>query len=113
MASKAYWTLVGVITGAIVTGFINYLLQKAQFRHNKEMYYLQNQSKEQVKEILSELLNHKKYTDRTFSLIRKRIGGYTDDELRQLLHEVGAKKTSNQQNELWYLKERENERTIS
>ena len=58
------------------------------------MYYLQNQSKEQVKEILLVLLNHRSFTDRSFETIRKRIGGYSSDEIRQLLHEIGAKKTA-------------------
>ena len=111
MEHEAYWALAGVIIGAISTGIINYLLQLSQFKHNKDMYYLQNQSKEQVKEILLELLNHRTYTDRSFSTIRKRIGGYTDDELKLLLHEVGAKKSiSRTDDEWWYLKDRTEER---
>lgn len=106
------WALLGVIVGGLLTGVINYFLQRAQFKHNKDMFYLQNQSKEQVKETIEELLNHRRYTDRSFESIRKRIGGYSEDEIRQMLHEIGAKKSSRQDGsgEWWYLKEREQER---
>lgn len=86
----ALWALFGVIIGALLTGIINFLLQKSQFKHNKEMYYLQNQSREQVKEIILDLLNHRSFTDRSFEAIHKRIGGYSEDAIRQMLHEVGA-----------------------
>ncbi|MDA8886181.1 hypothetical protein OAD66_02530 [Bacteroidia bacterium] len=93
---EATWALLGVVIGGFLTGVINYFLQRAQFKHNKDMFYLQNQSKEQVKEILEELLNHRRYTDRSFESIRKRIGGYSEVEIRQMLHEIGAKKSSRQ-----------------
>ncbi len=108
---EVFWALIGVIVGALLTGVINYILQLSQFKHNKEMFYIQNQTKEKVKEILFELLNHMKYTDRSFKALRERIGGHTDDEVRKILHEINAKKSSNNKGEeVWYLKEREAER---
>lgn len=58
------------------------------------------------------MLNHKTYTDRSFAALRERVGGFTDDELRQLLHEVGARKTSREDGaeEWWYLESRKQER---
>jgi hypothetical protein len=108
----ALWALFGVIIGALLTGIINFLLQKSQFKHNKEMYYLQNQSREQVKEIILDLLNHRSFTDRSFEAIHKRIGGYSEDAIRQMLHEVGAIPSSRKDGlgEWWYLKERAQER---
>src|SRR5690606_10602478 len=101
--SSEVWALVGVVTGAVLTGGINYLLQSTQFTHNKEMFYLQNMSKEKVKEYLVELLNHKKYPERKFVTIRKRIGAYSDDELRIFLAEVGAVTSKSKKgDELWY-----------
>lgn len=110
--TEATWALIGVVIGGLLAGITNYYLQRAQFQHNKDMFYLQNQSKEQVKQILEELLNHRRYTDRSFESIRKRIGGYSQDEIRQMLHEIGAKKSSREDGsgEWWYLKEREQER---
>jgi len=65
-----------------------------------------------VKALLIEMLSHKSYTDRTFEAIRKKVGGYSDDEVRQLLHEIEAKRTSRNDSgkEWWYLASREQER---
>lgn len=109
--SAEVWAIIGVVVGGLLTGFVNYFLQKSQFKHNKEMYYLQNMSKEKVKDYLKELLNHKKYPERKFITLRKRVGAYSDDELRILLTEVGALKSLRDDGiELWYLKERNKER---
>ncbi len=109
--SSETWAIIGVIVGALLTGGINYLLQLSQFRHNREMFLLKNMSKEKIKEHLLELLNHKKYPERKFTTLRKRVGAYSDEELRILLTEVGALKVqSDNGDELWYLRKRNNER---
>jgi hypothetical protein len=108
----ATWTLIGVIVGIIGSGIVNYILQRQQFKHNIEMFHLQNKSKEQVMEILSDMLNHRVYTDRTFKALKSKVGGFSDDEIRQMLHEIGATKSlrNDDDEEWWYLRERENER---
>lgn len=110
--NEAEWALLGVVIGSVLTGAINYFLQKGQFKHNKEMFFLQNQSKEVVKSLLNEMLSHKSFTDRSFDALRSPIGGYSDDEVRQLLHEIKAKKTMRKKDgsEWWYLLSREDER---
>ncbi len=110
--AEALWALGGVFVGAIASGAVNLMLQRRQFAHEKEMYVLKNQSAENVKALLVEMLSHKSYTDRSFEAIRKKIGGYSDDEVRQLLHEVGAKKATRTDGdeEWWYLASREQER---
>lgn len=110
--TDAHWAIVGVITGGVLTGIFNFLFQKSQFKHNKEMFRLQNRSREMVKEILIDMLNHRVHTDRSFGALKKRIGGFSDDEIRQILHEIGAEKItrSDDNSEWWYLKERELER---
>lgn len=110
--SPAVWALAGVIIGGIVSGLFNIILQRNQFKHNKELFLLQNKSAEQVKEILLEMLNNKNYVDRSFEALKGKIGGYSDDELRKILLEVGALKSiRNEDNsEWWYLKERRDER---
>ena len=72
--TAAVWALIGVVVGAIFTGFFNWLLQTRQFSHNKEMFLLQNKSGEMVKSVLVEMLNHRSYTDRSFSALKERIG---------------------------------------
>ena len=109
--SEAGWALVGVVVGGVLSGIINYFLQRGQFRHNREMFLLQNKSEEVVKSILTEMLNHKSYTDRSFEALKKPIGGFSDDEIRQLLHEIDAKRaTRSDGKEWWYLISREDER---
>jgi hypothetical protein len=109
--NDASWALAGVVVGSIGTGLFNLLLQQKQFRHNKEMFLLQNKSSEIVKGFLIEMLSHKSYTDRSFAALKAPIGGYSDDEIRQLLHEVGARKTNREDgSEWWYLLSRQEER---
>lgn len=109
--SDAMWALVGVLIGTCSTGLINWLLQGKQFKHNKEMFILQNKSSETVKTLLFEMLNHRSYTDRSFSALKSPVGGYSDDEIRQFLHEIGAKKAAREDgSEWWYLLTRQDER---
>jgi hypothetical protein len=109
--SDAAWALVGVLVGTFSTGLINWFLQSKQFSHNKEMFILQNKSSETVKTLLNEMLNHRSYTDRSFSALQSPIGGYSDDEIRQFLHEIGAKKAAREDgSEWWYLLARQDER---
>ena len=89
--SDAGWALAGVVIGGLFAGIINYFLQKGQFKHNKEMFVLQNQSTEVVKSLLAEKLSNESYTDRSFEALKQPIGGYSDDEVRQLLHEIGER----------------------
>ena len=49
--------------------------------------------------VLVEMLSHKSYMDRSFDAIRKKIDGYSDTEIRQLLHEVDARKTGRKDRE--------------
>jgi uncharacterized protein HemX len=110
--SEAIWALIGVVVGVAATGIFNLRIQSRQFNHDKEMFRLKNQSAENVKALLRETLSHPNYTDRSFAAIKKRVGGYSDEEIKQLLHEVDAKRTSRNDGteEWWYLSEREAER---
>lgn len=111
--TEAGWALLGVIVGTIGTGIFNYILQARQFDHNKEMFDRQNRSADKVKEILTEMLNHRTHTDRSFEALRRPIGGYTDDQIRIFLHEVGAKRAEREDaSEWWYLVSRAEERRL-
>lgn len=110
--TEGLWALLGVVVGTIGTGIFSLLSQSKQFAHDKEMHLLQNKSAEMVKEILTEMLNHRSYTDRSFVALKAAVGGYSDDQVRKFLHEVGAKKTSREggTDEWWYLASRSEER---
>lgn len=110
--TEAAWALAGALLGALISGGVGLILQARQFKHDERMYQIANLSKEAIKSILLEMLNHKNYTDRSFSALRERVGGITDDELRKILHELGARKTSRNDGaeEWWYLESRLAER---
>lgn len=111
--TDALWALVGVVVGCLGTGIFNLIAQGRQFRHNQEMYLFQNKATETVKGLLTEMLNHRSYVDRSFPALKAPIGGYTDDEIRQFLHEIGAKRVIRDDgSEWWYLLSRRDERTL-
>jgi len=109
--TEALWALIGVLVGTFGTGLFNLHAQRRQFEHNKEMFLLQNRSAEVVKQLLSDMLNHKTNIDRSFSALRTPIGGFTDDQIRVFLHDIGAKKVPRDDGaEWWYLLARQEER---
>ena len=108
--NEGEWALLGVVIGAGLTGLINFLLQRQQFSHNKEMFFLQNRSGEAVKEILLTMLEHRTHIRRSFETLKKHVGGFSDNEIRQFLHELDAKKTSTSEGkEMWYFLSRSEE----
>jgi hypothetical protein len=108
--TEGAWALLGVIVGTVGTGIVSWLLQSRQFRHDKEMYLMQKGSTETVKAILIDVLSHQTFVERSFKTLKSRVGGYSDDEIRQLLHEVGAQRIEKDGEERWYLLSRKEER---
>ena len=104
--------MIGIVVGIVFKGLFDIIKLKMSHDHEKENYRSQNLAKENIKEILLDMLNHRKYTDRTFDTLKNRIGGYSDDDIRKLLMEVGAQKVnrSTDGKEMWYLTERQEER---
>ncbi len=47
-------------------------------------------------------LNHRGYTDRSFTLISKRLGGFENDELRKILVRAGAVRYLRQDGSEWW-----------
>lgn len=108
--SSAAWALLGVVIGTLCSGAVNYYLQKERFKHEKTMFALERQGEEMVKLLLKEMLSHKGYIDRSFEALSQPIGGYSEDKIRQLLHELDAQKVNKQGQEWWYLNARKDER---
>jgi hypothetical protein len=60
-----------------------------------------------AEEAIRQLLFHPEWELRSFELIKRRIGGFTEDELRQLLVRAGALRFEGTDGkELWGLRER-------
>ena len=110
--ADAMWALIGVVVGAGITGVVNWIQQSRQFAHDQEMFTLKNKSADMVKAILAEMLNHRRYVERSFEALKKSVGGYSDEAIRQFLHEIGARRTERDDGaeEWWYLTSRQQER---
>jgi hypothetical protein len=108
------WALIGVAVGAGITGLVNWIQQSRQFAHDREMFTLKNKSADMVKAILAEMLNHRRYVERSFEALKKSVGGYSDEAIRQFLHEIGARRTERDDGaeEWWYLTSRQQERVV-
>lgn len=109
---KEIWGILGILLGFLGKGLFDLIRTRMGQDHNEKMYLLENQGKENVKEILLEMLNHRKYVDRNFDTLKKRIGGYSDDEIRRILIEINAQRvgSSNSDKEQWFLSSRGHER---
>lgn len=96
--------IAGALAGFIGKAVLQFMAQRHETKKDTDI------AKENVKQILDMMLRHKTYTDRSFAAIRRAIGGFDDDELRKLLHEVGARQCYKFETEWWYLTERSMER---
>ncbi len=109
--NEAIWVLLGVIVGGVVTGIFEAISQRRQFRHEIFLLKSQRLGVDIAKEILTEMLNHKLYIDRSFDALRRPIGGFPDDEIRRMLHDVDARRVKREDDsEWWYLRARSDER---
>lgn len=74
--------IIGIITGSLVTIATKYIGSYEE-RKLRRMDL-------RATAIIEDMLNHKLFVERTFRAIRARVPGYTNNELRRLLLEIGA-----------------------
>jgi len=97
-----------VVVGALLAVATKLVVQYLEHRHQHRLSA--DPAKDIAKDILTTMLEHASYTDRSFAALRKAVGGYDDKELRILLHEVGARRSQRGDDEWWYLMRRWEER---
>jgi hypothetical protein len=68
---------------AVATTIIGYYVQRDKLRHELRTEFMAEQ-------VIARLLNHPKWRRRSFTALRKYVGGFDDDELRRLLVRSGA-----------------------
>jgi hypothetical protein len=78
------------LSGAIVGGLISYFLQKDKNKHELEMLQENNKTEFMAENTAKHYLGHKGYTDRSFEVLKKHLGGFEEDELRKILVRAGA-----------------------
>lgn len=110
MSPETVAALLGAVAGGAFVVLGNVVNQLMEERREQKKFARENASGTAAKAVMQEMLNHRKYTDRTLWALKQRIGGFTDDELRKFLLEIGAQKSGRTDDEWWYLKSRIPER---
>lgn len=88
--------------GAIVGGGITYLLNRQQHRQQLSLSHEQNKTEYMAEETARHFLGHRGYTDRSFEVLQKHLGGFEDDELRKILVRAGAIRTYRDDGSEWW-----------
>lgn len=101
------FTLLGTLVGGLVTFAVN----RQQFKHQLQALQQQYKTEFMAEETARHFLSHKNFTDRSFDVLKKHLGGFDDDELRKILVRAGAVRTYRDDGaEWWYLLSRTSER---
>ncbi len=90
------------LIGALVGGGISYALNRQL--HAQQLLRLREQYKTDfmAEDTARHFLGHKGYTDRSFEVLRKHLGGFDDDELRRILVRAGAVRTFRDDGSEWW-----------
>ncbi|WP_426701489.1 hypothetical protein ACPPVV_00285 [Rhodanobacter sp. Col0626] len=98
--------ILGVLIGGLVTWWLQKDRASTDFRIALEAIKTEHMAEITAKHFLS----NQKYTDRSFELLSKRLGGFEENELRKILVRAGAIRYSRKDGtEFWRLLSREPE----
>lgn len=78
------------LLGVLVGGLLSWWLQKDRASTDLQIALESVKTEHMAEKTVQYYLSHKGYTDRSFDLLRKRLGGFDDDELRRILVRAGA-----------------------
>lgn len=97
--------------GTLVGGLVTFAVNRQQFQHQIKGLREQFKTEFMAEETARHFLSHESYTDRSFDVLRKHLGGFEDDELRKILVRAGAVRVYREdETEWWYLLSRTEER---
>ena len=93
---------------AIVTALATLMVQKSRLRNEFELDREKIRTGFMAERVTNQLLQNPRWKMRSFKEIKKRLGGFDDNELRQILVRAGAVRfeEKSEQEELWGLIER-------
>lgn len=98
------------ILGVLVGGLITWWLQKDRASTDFRIALEAIKTEHMAETTAQHFLKHQGYTDRSFDLLSKRLGGFEDNELRRILVRAGAiRYIRNDGTEFWRLLSREPE----
>lgn len=101
------------IVGVVIGGLISWWLQKDRASTDLKIALEAIKTEHMAEQTALHYLNYKGYTDRSFKLLRARLGGFEDNELRKILVRAGAVRyiRDKDQSEWWRLISRIEEAT--
>ena len=90
-------TILASFVTALLTGWITFWVQERKLKSEMRTEFMAEQA-------AHSLLEAEKWDKRSFSAIKKRLGGFADDELRKILVRAGAVRfEASDGDELWGL----------
>jgi lipopolysaccharide export system protein LptC len=93
---------IAAIGGTIVGGGLSYLLNRQQFRHQIAALREAHKTDYMAEEAVRHYLSHDGYTDRSWEVLRKHLGGFEDDDLRKILVRAGAVRIFREDGSEWW-----------
>lgn len=99
------WEFITAIIVAALTGYITFRIQEERLKKELKTEYM-------AEKAVKDLLSDQRWELRSFEEIKKRLGGFEDNELRKVLVRAGAVRfesrnnEESERNELWGLLER-------
>jgi siroheme synthase (precorrin-2 oxidase/ferrochelatase) len=111
-------TIFVAVAAALVSGVASYVAQERRLRAelqrqereiqaNLELQQQSMRTEFMAEQAVRALLSHRAYTKRKFKTIKRRLAGFEDNELRQILVRAGAVRFGGDgQEEVWGLIER-------
>lgn len=78
------------LLGTVVGGGISYLLNRQLHAQQLAALKVQFKTDFMAEETARHFLSHKSFTDRSFDVLKKHLGGSSDDDLRKILVRAGA-----------------------
>lgn len=83
-------TIIISLSAAVTGGLISFLLQNLKFKQELKLLKDEHKTLYTAETTAIHFLSHKKFTDRSFEMLKERLGGFEDDELRKILVRAGA-----------------------
>ncbi|MGO3128342.1 MAG: hypothetical protein ACTIJY_09790 [Luteimonas sp.] len=94
--------LLATLVGAIVGGGVSFLLNRQLHAQQLERLRTEHKTEFAAEDTARHFLSHRGYTDRSFDVLRKHLGGFEDNELRRILVRAGAVRTYRDDGSEWW-----------
>jgi len=94
--------LFATLVGAVVGGGVSFLLNRQLHAQQLERLRTEHKTEFAAEDTARHFLSHRGYTDRSFEVLRKHLGGFEDDELRRILVRAGAVRTFREDGSEWW-----------